>query len=110
MARKLLRHCHRPCLLPFAELREGRPLQPNCDGGADDYQHTFVRTSFDFLIDAGLASRITVHLFLAPGARVWRKAVTHAFKNSLRRLTGRPLRDLQIIYDITRAAGPPSPE
>lgn len=100
-ARRLLAHCDRLCLVvPFAQLRHGRPLESDPDGSVGGHLHTFARDSLDYLIEEGLASRVTTHLFAAPGARVWRKAVTHAVRNALRRLVGRPQRDLQIIYDI----------
>lgn len=100
-ARRLLAHCDRLCVVvPFAQLRHGRTLQPDSDGCAGDHQHTFTRSSLDFLVEEGLASRVRTYLFAAPGARVWRKAVAHAIRNALCRLVGKRPRDLQIIYEI----------
>ena len=102
-ARTLARHCARLCILvPYRELREGRPLSP-CP--REHHQHTFDLHSFSFLVDEGLAGSIRTFIFSCPGAWGWEspwKRRREALKNIFRPLLGRPkvMEPLQIFYDI----------
>lgn len=101
-ARRLISHCARLCVLvPYQEMRDGRPLVPDPE---QHHQVTFHRRSFDFLITEGGARRITTAVFSCPGAWGWplRKRIIEATKNPIRVLLGRPpvFGPKQIFYDI----------
>jgi SAM-dependent methyltransferase len=97
-ARRLLAHGRRLCVVvPFEEMLNGQPLQP---GRRRQHQHSFFRESFDFLVQENLAARANVHLTCCPGARVFRKALFRSLENAVRKWTGKPPRDLNVIYDI----------
>lgn len=107
-ARQLIQHCRRLfVMVPFHELREGRPLQPD---PAQHHQHTFERDSFDFLLREGLASRIDASVFACPGAWGWSAAdhVAQFLKNLARIALGRRWvqAPYQILYSIEAAAVP----
>jgi hypothetical protein len=104
LARQLLRKCRRLCVVvPFAQTIDGQPLQPD---PSRQHQHSFFQDSFDFLVDEGEADLAGVHIVSRAGARVWRKALFRPMTNTVRRLAGKPPRDLSIIYDlVSRGAG-----
>lgn len=101
-ARKLAYHCTRLCILvPYKELREGRPLSPL---PFEHHQHTFDIHSFDFLMHEGLAKKLNTYIFSCPGAWGWErwKRRKETIKNIFRLLIGeqKSLEPLQIFYDI----------
>ena len=102
MARSLTAHCKRLCILvPYEELYDGRPLQPN---STEHHQATFHDDSFDGLIREGVAVSIDRYVFSAPGAWGWTplEKVFQQFKNLLRPFFKRPVlsEPLQVFYDI----------
>lgn len=107
-ARQLLAHCCRLfVMVPFHELREGRPLRPD---PIQHHQHTFERDSFDFLLREGLASRIDASVFACPGAWGWSppQHAIQGLKNLARLALGRPWvqAPYQVLYTIEAAAVP----
>lgn len=101
-ARALAAHCDRLCILvPYKELYDGRPLQPN---STEHHQATFYDDSFDALIREGVAESINRFVFSAPGAWGWTPSekVFQQMKNVLRPLFKRPIlsEPLQVFYDI----------
>ena len=116
-ARALLARCDRLCIMvPFEETDQaGNALRPEpCEqDGGDAHHRTFLRDSFSFLIEEGLAESIDVHTMACPGAwGSWNAMalLRHRYKNLCRRLKGKPPRpltgSLQVIYDISRSARP----
>ena len=103
-ARKLLEHGTRLCILvPFEEMKNGQPLRPDPN---EHHQATFHRDSFNFLIQEGLAHRISTAVFSCPGAWGWpfRQRAEQSLKNMIRPLLGRPLLlgPKQIFFDIKK--------
>jgi SAM-dependent methyltransferase len=105
-ARILAQHCNRLCVLVPYEERDHRlkPLVPN---PAEQHQHTFLRDSFDFLVEEGLAKGVETQVFSCPGAWGWtiRTRIEQSVKNVARVLLGRPRRvpRKQILFDIRLA-------
>ena len=105
-ARQLAQHCNRLCILvPYKELgRGGQPLVPK---SSELHQHTFLRNSFDFLVQEGLARRIKTRVFSCPGAWGWpfSTRIIQQVKNIARVLLNRPrpLQRKQILFDIVVA-------
>lgn len=104
-AARMLAHCRQLfVMVPFRELKHGRPLEPD---PAEHHQHTFDRDSFDGLISSGLAARIEAQVFACPGAWGWSRPqhLVQFAKNLARVAVGRPwLRPpLQVLYTITAA-------
>jgi SAM-dependent methyltransferase len=105
-ARQLAKHCNRLCILvPYKELRSRSPLVPN---PTEHHQHTFLRNSFEFLVQERLAHSIKTHIFSCPGAWGWSlktRIKEGIIKNLARMLLNRPcvLPPKQILYDIVVA-------
>jgi hypothetical protein len=102
-SKHLIRHCKRLCILvPFNELRDGKPLLP------DPYEHhqqTFNSNSFNFLLDEKLASSIRTKIFSCPIAWSWsrkRWIKEYLINNPIRLLLGKGLAHNPriILYDI----------
>jgi SAM-dependent methyltransferase len=107
-ARMLTTRCSRLCVLvPYRETSSGQPLQPDPRA---HHQHTFYRESLDFLVQEGLAARVSTHIFSCPGAWGWSLARTleQELKNVIRPWVGRPrlARPRQIFYDVCVARHP----
>jgi SAM-dependent methyltransferase len=105
-ATRLLAHCSQLfVMVPFRELKDGRPLQPD---PAEHHQHTFERDSFDGLLRDGQAGAISSQVFSCPGAWGW-SARDHAVqfaKNLARFARGRHWvrAPRQVMFTITAAA------
>ncbi len=107
-ARRLIGHCRRLfVMVPFRELRDGKPIEAD---PTEHHQHTFDRRSFDFLVDEGLASRVSSSVFACPGAWGWsrREHIVQFGKNLARVALGRRWIEapLQILYTIDAVRAP----
>ncbi len=102
-ARHLIKHCRRLYIMvPYKEVDENGPLQPD---PFKSHQHSFDRSSFDFLLKEKAAVRVNSKIIRCPGA--WSMTPKQLFKeyllkNPIRFILGKkPVRDrYQILYDI----------
>jgi len=104
-ARHMLAHCdHLSILVPYSELREGRPLHADPQR---EHQVTFREDSLDFLVTEGAAARLQFKVLVCPGMWVWTPAqcVRQTFLNAARMCLGRRLArgPTMISYEICAA-------
>ena len=88
-------------MVPYNELVDGHHILPNEN---EHHQNTFLEDSFNYLIEEGIAVKISSEIFSCPGAWGWTSwnASIQYLKNILRPMIGKKRieRPYQIYYKI----------
>ena len=104
-AREILTHCNRTfyILVPYMELYHYETLRPEQD---ILHYHTFVRSSFDFLLRENLVKSIDYHIFSCPPAWGWGffRRCKEGVKNMVKTILNRPslFPKKQIMFTIKK--------